>query len=108
MAPLICPMKKKEIITCCICLFANVTFAQDNYISFELEKLTKPESLLNTVSFNDLYYNLVCVDYKNSKETISSLNNNSTLLAQSIGNEQMVADFGYNPFFFGLCGWICE
>ena len=108
MAPLICPMKKKDIIICCISLFANVTFAQDNYISFELEKLTKPESLLNTVSFNDLYYNLVCIDYKNSKETISSLNNNSTLLAQSIGNEQMVADFGYNPFFFGLCEAYCH
>lgn len=101
-------MKKISSIIICICLSVHVIKAQGNYISFELENLTKPESLLKTVPFNDLYYNLVRIDYTDRYETITTLNNNSRLLAQSVGNEELVADFGYNPFFFGLCEAYCH
>jgi len=97
-------MRNLYLTIICLCFYIYTSSQDIKGISFELEELSKPESYLKTVPFEELYSTLIAIDYKDNTNTISSvLRDNSTILAKSFGNELLVADFGYNPFFLGLC-----
>ena len=84
-----------------ICISIN-TFGQ-NGITFEIEKLSKPEKMLYLQSYEDIYKNLILKDANLSKWEIeqSGIDFKYNILAKSQSPDSLVS-FGYNSFFYGM------
>lgn len=78
------------------------SFGQDG-ITFEIEKLSKPEKLLLLRSKNDIYKDLILSEANLSKWEIedSRINFNYGIIAQSEAPDSLIG-YGYNSFFYGM------
>jgi hypothetical protein len=74
-----------------------------NGITFEIEKLSKPEQKLKVHSCDDIYKNLIHYDANSSKwkYTEPSEDFQHNILAKSQTPDSLVS-FGYHPFFNGM------
>ena len=81
----------------------NPARPSDNKVSFTLEELDAPAGLLKTRTVDDIYKYLLWKDYKSDVNTIDEIASQSKIIANSFGDRQIVGEYGYNPFFFGLC-----
>lgn len=84
-----------------ICISVN-TFGQ-NGITFEIEKLSKPEKMLNLQSYEGIYKNLILEEANLSKWEIerNEIDFKYNILAKSQSPDSLVS-FGYNSFFYGM------
>lgn len=92
-------MRKLIIIT--LILVPFLSFGQE--ITFEVEKLSKPEALLDLQAYNEVYKNLILEDAKLSKREVerNEIEFNYNILAKSEAPDSLVS-FGYNSFFNGM------
>ena len=81
----------------------NPARPSDNKVSFTLEELDAPAGLLKTRTVDEIYKYLLRKDYKSDVNTIDGIASQSKIIANSFGDRQIVGEYGYNPFFFGLC-----
>lgn len=96
----------KKILTTLLAaiITTNSLYAQSNSnVSFTLEKLDAPVNLLTTSTIDDIYKHLLRKDYKSYIGSVDEIASQSKIIANSLGDRQIVGKYGYNPFFFGLC-----
>ena len=84
-------------------ILCSVTTYAQNGITFKVEELSKPEKLLQTVSYVDIYPNLILSDtgltpFDLEKKKIDVPYN---ILAKSKAPDQLV-NYDYNSFFYGM------
>ena len=98
-------MIKKILITLLAAIITtNSLYAQScNKVSFTLEELDAPAGLLKTRTVDDIYKHLLRKDYKSYMGSVDEIASQSKIIANSLGDRQIVGKYGYNPFFFGLC-----
>lgn len=80
------------------------SFGQNgNGITFEIEKLSKPERILFLQSYEDIYKNLILKDVNLSKWDIerNGIDFKYNILAKSQAPDSLV-NYGYNSFFNGM------
>ncbi len=84
-----------------ICISLN-TFGQEG-ITFEIEKLSKPDNLLFLRSSEDIYKSLILKDAKISEWEVkrNKIDFNYNIIAKSLTPDSLV-NFGYNSFFYGM------
>lgn len=92
-------MKKITFIT--LILVPLLSFGQG--ITFEIEKLSKPERLLYLQSYNDIYKNLILKDASLSKWEVerNGMDFKYNILAKSEAPDSLV-NYDYNSFFNGM------
>lgn len=98
-------MIKKILITLLAAIITtNSLYAQScNKVSFTLEELDARAGLLKTRTVDDIYKHLLRKDYKSYIGSVDEIASQSKIIANSLGDRQIVGEYGYNPFFFGLC-----
>ncbi|MDD3036736.1 DUF4419 domain-containing protein [Bacteroides sp.] len=92
----------RKLLICILILCSVTTYAQ-NGITFEVEKLSKPEKPLKTVSYEDIYPSLILSDTGLSPDDLKKKNINVpyNILAKSKAPDQLV-NYDYNSFFYGM------
>ena len=97
-------IKNMQKIVPVLLLFIS-TFAtgQESSISFSIEKLSKPEELLQKQAQNNIYESLILSDVGLSKWQVEkdSLQFSYDIIARSKTSDSLV-NFGYNSFFNGI------
>ena len=97
-------MKTRLIVLFVAVLAVGSVFAQSgNSVTFALEKLSVPAALLETKTIDGIYKELLREDYKSHVGSVDKLAAQCGIIANSFGDRQIVGEYGYNPFFFGLC-----
>ena len=96
-------MKTRLIVLFVAVLAVGSVFAQSgNSVTFALEKLSVPAALLETKTIDGIYKELLREDYKSHVGSVDKLAAQCGIIANSFGDRQIVGEYGYNPFFFGL------
>lgn len=91
----------KRITVISLLLFPLLSFGQE--ITFEVEKLSKPEKLLNLQSYTEIYENLILKDASLSRWEVerNGIDFKYNVLAKSEAPDSLV-NYGYNSFFNGM------
>lgn len=88
------------VVLLSVLLMSITTFAQKG-ITFEVEKLEKPEKTFPETSINDIYRTLIFSDAREHSTPINATDFPYRIIAQSNAPSKLVS-FSYHSFFYGM------